>query len=116
MALAWAWLQDPDTVWLARGALSPLALGFDVDGGLWWASNPGWLRTLREDGLVELKSTFMVAEGHLLRLTRTEHWVLRERHDFTAHGRYGDRYRLHAVWRGFDPFDAQEDLDRIRSL
>lgn len=116
VALAWAWLKDPDTVWLARGALSPLALGFDVDGGLWWASNPAWLRILREEGLVELKSTFMVAEGQLLRLNRTQHWVLRERYDFTARGRRSDRHRLQAVWRGFDPFDALEDLDHIHPL
>lgn len=45
-ALAWTDTAYTDRhgaggrVWLARAGLSPLAVGGDVDGGLWWASNP----------------------------------------------------------------------------
>lgn len=46
-ALVWTDTNRPDgQIWLARAGLSPLAVGTDPHGGLWWASNPAWLRDL----------------------------------------------------------------------
>src|SRR5439155_2801695 len=43
-ALAWVDRADPGRLWLARAAMSPLAVAVTGGGDLLWASNPDWLR------------------------------------------------------------------------
>jgi len=61
-AMAWVRRSRPDLVFLARTALSPLSTATDRAGGLWWASNPEWLREL--DGWHDLELTNPVQQVH----------------------------------------------------
>jgi len=65
-ALAWVRRSRPDLVFLARTALSPLATATDRAGGLWWASNPEWLRELDDWHDLELTNPLPMIEGTLL--------------------------------------------------
>ena len=65
-ALAWVRRSRPDLVFLARTALSPLATATDRAGGLWWASNPEWLRELDDWHDLELTNPVQMVEGTLL--------------------------------------------------
>jgi len=65
-ALAWVRRSRPDLVFLARTALSPLATATDRAGGLWWASNPEWLRELDGWHDLELTNPLPMIEGTLL--------------------------------------------------
>lgn len=111
-ALAWADISRPGgRVWLARAGLSPLAIGMDVDGGLWWASNPTWLRRLSADFGLPFQWTELIAEGTLLSATPIANTVtLNRRADFkpTIRG-FDERLTTTAVWRGFTASDQHTD-------
>ena len=101
-------------VWLARAGLSPLAVGVDVDGGLWWASNPAWLRRLSQLFDLPFASLRIVAEGTLLSATPQASTV-----KVTEHGQFKPTVRVldqrlasTAVWRGFGFADQRHDQAR----
>ncbi len=112
-ALAWARRSRPDLVFLARTALSPLATATDRAGGLWWASNPEWLREL--DGWHDLGLTnpLPMIEGTLLVLCSDRDEVtLSAYRRFTATSRPRDERLAHsAAWRGFTITDRRHELD-----
>ena len=120
-ALAWTDTNYTDSkgasgrVWLARAGLSPLAVGGDVDGGLWWASNPAWLRHLSQ--VFDLPFAFLqiVPEGTLLSATPQASTVrLSEHGQFKPTVRAQDqRLAPTAVWRGFGPADRRHDQARL---
>ena len=116
-ALAWIDQDRPDRVYLARAALSPLSVAFDVDGNLYWASNPDWFRKVEDmyDGKVGFHSHTMVREGTLLTVdVAGDQPVLADMREFTPQCRPSDmRLAGFAVWRGFDQGD--EDADRSQS-
>lgn len=102
-------------VWLARAGLSPLALGVDVDGGLWWASNPAWLRHLSRVFGLPFAFLQIIPEGTLLSATPHASTV-----KLTEHGRFkptvrslDQRLAASAVWRGFGPADQRHDQARM---
>lgn len=120
-ALVWALRVDGERVQLLRAGLSPLAVGYDNDGRLWWASNPGWLRQLDAEQHIGIHRIVMLTEGEL--------WQARVRQDL----RRGRRVRMSrlssfvpvvrvsdvriariAVWRGFSSRDAAHDKARLR--
>ncbi|GAB3622405.1 hypothetical protein GCM10027418_04870 [Mariniluteicoccus endophyticus] len=98
-ALAWTDTAHPSgRVWLARAGLSPLAVGLDDLGRLWWASNPEWLEA------IGVEDTWLLDEGTLWRLTPQAHsvnWHFQAAFKPTIRSR---DLRLHrAVWRSFSP-------------
>lgn len=119
-ALAWTDTAHTDShgaggrVWLARAGLSPLTVGVDVDGGLWWASNPAWLRRLSHLFDLPFASLRTVAEGTLLSATPQASTVkLTEHAQFKPTIRVLDqRLASTSVWRGFGSADQHHDQAR----
>ena len=102
--MAWADTRDETgRVWLARAGLSPLAIARDVDGGLWWASNPAWLRKLSTAFALPLRSIDLLPEGTLLSASPLQASVrvqVRARFKPTIRAR-DQRLLPGAVWRNF---------------
>ena len=116
-ALAWTDTARPGgRVWLARAGLSPLAVGHDVDGGLWWASNPDWLRQLSRDLQLPFRRLTLVEEGTLLSATpMATHVRVVEHASFKPTVRARDTRMLDvAVWRGFSDRDRDRDQVLLR--
>lgn len=115
---ALVWTDTADTtdrgrgrVWLARAGLSPLAVARDVDGGLWWASNPDWLRRLSVTFDLPLRRIGLLPEGVLLSARPQQGKVTT-----TVHARFKPTVRAQdlrlvrgAVWRNFTPADRRDD-------
>jgi glucosamine--fructose-6-phosphate aminotransferase (isomerizing) len=112
-ALAWTRRSHPDLVFLARTALSPLATATDRAGGLWWASNPEWLRELDDRYDLELTAPMPMSEGTLIVLrTDLDEVTLTTYRRFTATSRPRDERLAHsAAWRGFTIADRRNELD-----
>ena len=120
-ALAWTDTADVTTrgrarVWLARAGLSPLAIAHDVDGGLWWASNPEWLRRLSATFDLPLRRIELLGEGLLLSAMPQQ-----QRVKVTVHARFKPTVRDQdlrlvraAVWRNFTPADRRDDSAVMR--
>lgn len=116
-ALAWTdTARSGGRVWLARAGLSPLAVGHDVDGGLWWASNPDWLRQLSRELQLPFRRLTLVEEGTLLSATPMAHHVrLVEHASFKPTVRARDARMLDvAAWRGFSQHDRDRDQVLLR--
>lgn len=115
-ALVWASMSDNGRVWLARAGLSPLAIAHDVDGGLWWASNPEWLRLLSSTFDLPMRRIWLVPEGTLISATPQHRRV-----KATVHAQFKPTVRQQdlrlvrgAVWRNFTPADRRDDNDVMR--
>ncbi len=112
-ALAWIDRSRPHRVYLARAALSPLALAWDREGNLYWASNPDWFRRIDTalHGAAGFHQITLVREGTLLTvdLSAAAPQVIDRRH-FVPRARPRDR-RLgdHVVWRDFHLDDIAAD-------
>jgi glutamine---fructose-6-phosphate transaminase (isomerizing) len=65
-ALAWVDRTRPGRLHLARAALSPLCVAVDEEGNVYWASNPGWFRTVAQVTYVRFRSAVMLHEGTYL--------------------------------------------------
>jgi glucosamine--fructose-6-phosphate aminotransferase (isomerizing) len=116
-AMAWTdTARRGGRVWLARAGLSPLAVGQDVDGGLWWASNPDWLRQLSRELALPFRRLTLVEEGTLLSATPMATQVrLVEHASFKPTVRARDARLLDiAVWRGFSQRDRASDRVLLR--
>ena len=111
-ALAWARRSRPELVFLARTALSPLATATDRAGGLWWASNPEWLRQLNEWHDLELSKPVPMIEGTLIVLhSDHEEVTLFSHRRFTATSRPRDERLAHTTaYRGFTITDRRTEL------
>lgn len=115
-ALAWAAKADRNArVWLARAGLSPLAVGRDSAGRLWWASNPHWLRLLGEEfGLT--MSIKLITEGSIW-VAKAERARVTLRHlaAFKPTVRRSDVATAdRIVWRGFSVADSAADARVLR--
>jgi len=103
-ALAWVDRARPGLVFLARGALCPLALVRDAHGHMYWASSPTWFRRLDERAGGRLGfQVERVAEGTVLVIAtdKAVPAVVAER-SFTPTARAADQERL-SIWAGLDP-------------
>lgn len=110
-ALAWTRLDRPDSVYLARAALSPLYTAYDGAGGLWWASNPDWLRMIAR-GLDGMTTPTSVPEGNVLIATRgAEEVRITAAAKFAPTCRLRDEMHTEYAWRGF----TGPDLHRART-
>lgn len=112
VALAWIDRTRPDRVYLARAALSPLAVAFDADGNFFWASNPQWFRQIDERlaGTVGFHDITLLREGSLLTVSATGTPTVEDIRQFHPTCRKSDtRLPDHVVWRGFDAEDVAVD-------
>ena len=112
-ALAWTDTTRVDhPVWLARGGLSPLAVGVDQHNGVWWASNPQWLRTMSDSNDTGLQiTTTLLPEGSLWAVVPGQHYVSRTLlAEFIPTVRRHDEAIAHLiVWHGFTSTDQAHD-------
>lgn len=114
-ALAWADHRWPGMVMLARAALSPLALARDLDGNLFWASNPDWFAraAVRARTTIPRSRVWLAPEGTLLCVDVTEGPCLADLVRFTPTARPGDERIPFAVWRGFTKSDRAADEELL---
>ncbi len=107
-ALAWVDRGAPELVYVARGALCPLAIATDARGNLYWASSPSWFRRLDEHGGgrhgFEVER---VPEGMLLAIAASGTPAIRARCSFEPVARPGDDWRFPSIWNGVDRVDAE---------
>lgn len=107
-ALAWIDQGAPDLVYVARGALCPLAVATDVRGNLYWASSPTWFRRLDERSGGRLGfEVERVPEGMLLAIAASGSPAIRARCSFEPVARPGDDWRFPSIWNGVDRVDVE---------
>jgi len=107
-ALAWVDQGAPDLVYVARGALCPLAVATDVRGNLYWASSPTWFRRLDERSGGRLGfEVERVPEGMLLAIAASGSPAIRARCSFEPVARPGDDWRFPSIWNGVDRVDVE---------
>jgi glucosamine--fructose-6-phosphate aminotransferase (isomerizing) len=112
-ALAWINAVRPGSLFLARAALSPLAVAQDSAGALWWASNPAWLRKVGYRHHLGMSDPQMVPEGSAMEFRAADdHVDMVAFRRFTATSRVRDQHLDHAIWRGFSTRDRNFDLTR----
>lgn len=89
VACSWAVLDHNSSpyLWLARGAHSPLSVGVDRDGGVWWASEAWWLDEL-------CQSVTTLPEGSVVLLSRRSGVSYRQVASFVPQPRSEDIARL----------------------
>lgn len=104
-ALAWVDRARPRRLHLARGALSPLCVAVDEEGNVYWASNPGWFRTVAQVTHVTFRSAVMLREGTYLTI---ENAVPRTA-SFVPVVRPCDLLLVDKVWLGFSRADRERD-------
>lgn len=113
IALVWVDLRDPQRIWIARGALSPVSVGLDTHRGYWWASNPAWLRRLQQHCGIEFTRIQMISEGTLLSIAPTAAGGLAltvHAEGLPTRARAADRRIAGiAAWRGFTAADRRTD-------
>jgi glucosamine--fructose-6-phosphate aminotransferase (isomerizing) len=109
-ALAWVDRTRPGCLHLARGALSPLCVAVDGEGNVYWASNPGWFRTVAQVTYVTFRSAVMLREGTFLTI---EAGVMRNT-SFVPVARPSDRLLIDKVWLGFSSADRERDYAQRR--
>lgn len=112
-ALVWADRRHPNLIWLARTAVSPLAIALDEDRTLYWASNPGWFATAAQAARVRLapQNVWLIPEGTLAVADfSTGRARLAGRYTFTATTRPLDELLLDDVAHlGFSTAHRQAD-------
>jgi asparagine synthetase B (glutamine-hydrolysing) len=107
-ALAWVDRARPGLVFLARGALCPLAVARGAQGHLYWGSSPTWFRHLDEQAGGRLGFRVKrIAEGTVLVIDTGDAvpTVVAER-SFVPTARAGDAQRFTSIWAGLDPHDV----------
>lgn len=119
MALAWVDRTYPGRMYLARAAFSPLAIAWDAQGNLYWASNPSWFREIDAlfDGAVGFRDITMIAEGRLMTIEFGSHIppTITNVRTFTPIARHSDEATADIfVWRGFSTED--ERIDKSENL
>ena len=109
-ALAWVDRTRPGRLHLARGALSPLCVAVDVEGNVYWASNPAWFRAVEQSTRVRFASAVLIREGtHLTIEAGRMHSA-----GFLPTARPGDLLMPERVWLGFDTTDRERDFAQRR--
>jgi glucosamine--fructose-6-phosphate aminotransferase (isomerizing) len=109
-SLAWADRACPERLHLARAALSPLCVSVDTEKNIYWASNPGWFRTVERDTRVRFRSAILIREGTYLTIEAGEI----ESVSFTPTARPADLLLPDKVWIGFSPADCDRDRAQRR--
>ena len=112
-ALAWYDRNRPERLYLARAALSPLAIAWDAEGNLYWASNPRWFRDIdtKFGGSIGFRDIAIIREGVLLtvRIDGPEPLIEDMRTFKPVCRASDDRLSDMVVWRGFTAEDREAD-------
>lgn len=105
-ALAWVDRARPGLVFLARGALCPLAVAQDAHEHLYWGSSPTWFHRLdeRAGGRLGFQAE-RVPEGTVVIATDTAVPTVAAKRSFIPTVRAGDEQRL-SLWTGLDPHEV----------
>lgn len=112
VAAVWIDRSRPDRLYMARAGLSPLAVGYDAEGNMYWASNPGWFREIDAefDNTIGFHSIHMVAEGSLLTVNfGSGEAVFEDLRAFVPTVRSSDESLGFVVWRDFNDEDRKAD-------
>jgi len=110
-ALVWVDRARPDRLYIARAALSPLVIGFDEHGTMYWASNPAWFDTVNESlpHRVTIGNITIVPEGTLLTIDTANAKIIDTRR-FTPTCRERDIALTNsAIYRGYSKEDKAAD-------
>ncbi len=102
--------RQRDRLYVARGALCPLALATDAAGNLYWASSPTWLR--RVAGLEAER----VPEGTLLVVAAGVRPAVVAERRFVPVARPGDDQCFPSIWEGLDSEDVAAFQAEARHL
>jgi glucosamine--fructose-6-phosphate aminotransferase (isomerizing) len=96
----------PRLVFLARGALCPLAVAGDRAGNLYWASSPAWFRRLdaRSGDRLRLRVA-PLPEDVLLAVAAGELPTVVAERSFVPVARPEDEQRFPSIWTGLDASD-----------
>lgn len=119
VAAVWIDRSRPDRLYMARAGLSPLAVGYDAEGNMYWASNPGWFREIDAefDNTIGFHSIHMVAEGSLLTVNfGSGEAVFEDLRSFVPTVRSSDESLGFVVWRDFNSEDRKADEDTLTHL
>ncbi|MGV8847028.1 hypothetical protein [Tessaracoccus sp.] len=112
-ALAWVDRSHQNRVYLARAALSPLSIAWDVDGNFYWASCPEWFHKVDAafGGAIGFRDITLVREGTLLTVENTDGVpVVEDQRAFVPITRRSDTWLSDSiVWRGFSAKDKATD-------
>lgn len=110
-ALAWVDRGRTDRLYLARQALSPLAIAIDNDGNFYYASNPDWFRKISETHHdINFQAIMLVPEGHLLTVDTFTGQVTDVRKFQGTVREHDIRLTNSAVYRGFLSDDKAIDM------
>lgn len=111
-ALVWTRRDQPGQLFLARAAISPLAVATDATGALWWASNPQWLRAVDRRHQLGMTDPVLLPEGTFLQVrTPPEQIEVVRQVRFLPTCRRRDQQLADLVaWRGFTNEDRATDL------
>lgn len=114
-ALAFYDFSQPDRMYLARTALSPLCYAYDQCGNFYYASNPDWFRRIQKANKgVQFSDVTLIPEGHLLTVS-TANGSITDSRRFTPTCRERDLGLIHsAVYRGFTSSDKAIDMSLHR--
>lgn len=116
VAAVWIDRSRTDRLYMARAGLSPLAVGYDAEGNMYWASNPGWFREIDAefDNTIGFHSIHMVAEGSLLTVNfGSGEAVFEDLRSFVPTVRTSDESLGFVVWRDFNEDDRKMDEDTL---
>lgn len=119
VAAVWIDRSRPDRLYMARAGLSPMAIGYDAEGNMYWASNPGWFREIDAefDNTIGFHSIHMVAEGSLLTVNfGSGEAVFEDLRSFVPTVRTSDESLGFVVWRDFNSDDRKADEDSLIHL
>jgi glucosamine 6-phosphate synthetase-like amidotransferase/phosphosugar isomerase protein len=112
-ALVWTDRRWPQLMFLARTAVSPLAIAVDDKGNLYWASNPGWFRDAADACGVRIARDriWLMPEGTLLLVDFASGSPRRAgNYTFPATARArDDRLASLVAYRGFTNADRRAD-------
>lgn len=103
--------SQPDRVYLARAAVSPLCYTYDQYGNFYYASNPDWFRRIQKASKgIEFDDITLVPEGYLLTVN-TLTGEVEDTRKFTPTAREIDvRMTSIAGYRGFTKEDKAADM------
>lgn len=119
VAAVWIDRSRPERLYMARAGLSPMAIGYDAEGNMYWASNPGWFREIDAefDNTIGFHSIHMVAEGSLLTVNfGSGEAMFEDLRTFVPTVRASDESLGFVVWRDFNDADRKADEDTLTHM
>lgn len=116
IALAFVDRKKPETLYLVRGALSPISYAWTNDGDFVYASNPDWFRRIQKEtkGDISFSNITLVPEGRLITVNTTT-GEIEDVRKFTPSCRDSDLYIIRSgVYKKFSTSDREafETLSR----